>query len=130
MFKLKSEVTSIWVLKNPTKEARLILENGKPAPKQFRISFDEVRYCTTKDAPKHYIRVITLCGNSYYKLSTLDTIASSCSIMMHVKRDTIVNVNTINKRHDWLFIWSDEIYFKVSPVYRKTLLARLDTDYI
>lgn len=126
MLKLKTDVQSIWVLKNPWKQTSFIRTDGRRNPKQLRINLKDVRYCTSRNVEKHYIKLVTIDGEEYFKLTTLDTIASCSNFLIRIQKDTIVNALLINKRYDWLHVWSDNMEWKVSPAYREGLVESIN----
>lgn len=126
MIEKKNDFQELWLLDKPTQKTHLISgTKGVCEPKQHRILMGRIRFCTTENVKKNYLKFVTIDNKEFFRMITLETIVEKSPNFVRISKNTIINTEHIKKRHDWLFIWSDEQMFKISRVFRAEIKLKL-----
>jgi DNA-binding LytR/AlgR family response regulator len=104
----------LWVYQEPKNTCSLLGKKNERLPKQFKLSLQNVRYCTSAGVKKNYIKFVTVENEEYFKLITLQKVMSMHSTFLGVSKDAVVNTSHIDKRYDWLFVWTGKHCLPVS----------------
>jgi len=127
MIKKERNLLECWLYKELVQKTSLIdKSNGQMVPKEYRVKFDEIRFCTTYMIKKDYIQVVTINGKIYYKRSSLRSLVIANDNFIQISKDTIINFLHIDSRYDWIYVWSGEHKFKISRHHRLGVKRKLE----
>lgn len=116
-----------WLYKQPTQNVSLIdRQSGKMIAKEFKIQFHNILFATSFNIKKNYLKFIAVGGVEYYKRLSLKDVVSINDNFIFIAKDTIVNISKIDRRYEWIYLWSGEYRFKVSRHYRQEVKTRFD----
>lgn len=116
---MKTNILECWLYQEPIQKISLIDGNsGQIVPKEYRKKLEEIRFCTTYQVKKNYAKFITLDGSVYYKRISLSRILGVNDNFVRVSKHIILNLTHVDKRFDWIYLWSGKHQFKVSKILR------------
>ncbi|NVK52478.1 MAG: LytTR family transcriptional regulator DNA-binding domain-containing protein [Flavobacteriaceae bacterium] len=101
-------------------------QSGKMIAKEFKIQFHNILFATSFNIKKNYLKFIAVGGVEYYKRLSLKDVVSINDNFIFIAKDTIVNISKIDRRYEWIYLWSGEYRFKVSRHYRQEVKTRFD----
>lgn len=128
MFAKTSKKDECWVYKQPAQTTCLIdKQSGKITANIFKVPLNTILFITSCNIKKGYIKFLSSKGIEYYKRLSLTEIVNANDNFIFIKKDTIVNVSQVDRRCEWLYLWTGEHKLKVSRRFRKKLQQRFES---
>lgn len=116
-----------WLYKQPTQNVSLMdKQSGKISAKEFRVQFYNILFATSFNVKKNYLKFVSVDGIEYYKRLSLKEVVHTNDNFIFITKDTVVNVSKIDRRYEWIYLWSGEYRFKVSRHYKQNVKTRFD----